>query len=296
MNGRPAAAWEPTLDDPTAPDREPAADRSRDRADDPGLRTRIGATRDAARRLVEAHIELGKAELSDIGRQIGIAVGLVGCAVALLVLTGFFLIVGLALFLGEWLFGSLGWGVLHGSLFFPAVALTAGVAALGIEAGRIARVLLGALAIGIVAAVIFGLALPNAAYAELGRAIAPDTEPGPRPLVVGVSIWAVAFAGAFAVVARRGGIRMILAALVAGAVLGAVVGAFTAIGFSIHVGVAVAVTIAIIAWIALLGADMARTGIDAEALKARFMPTQTIDTTKETLEWLKERMPPGIGS
>ena len=44
------------------------------------------------------------------------------------------------------------------------------------------------------------------------------------------------------------------------------------------------------------GADVARTGIDVEALKNRFYPVQTIDTGKETLEWLQKRMPPGIGS
>ena len=30
--------------------------------------------------------------------------------------------------------------------------------------------------------------------------------------------------------------------------------------------------------------------------QGRFTPTQTIDTSKETLEWLQKRMPPGIGS
>ena len=45
-----------------------------------------------------------------------------------------------------------------------------------------------------------------------------------------------------------------------------------------------------------MGVDVARTGIDIEALKARFYPNQTIDTSKETLEWLQKRMPPGIGS
>jgi hypothetical protein len=42
--------------------------------------------------------------------------------------------------------------------------------------------------------------------------------------------------------------------------------------------------------------DISRTGVDVEALQARFTPTQTIETSKETLEWLQKRMPPGIGS
>ena len=45
-----------------------------------------------------------------------------------------------------------------------------------------------------------------------------------------------------------------------------------------------------------MAADIARTGVDVEALKARFTPTQTIETSKETLEWLQSKMPPGIGS
>ena len=45
-----------------------------------------------------------------------------------------------------------------------------------------------------------------------------------------------------------------------------------------------------------MGLDVRRTGIDVEALKDRFTPTQTIKTSKETLEWLQKRMPPGIGS
>ena len=45
-----------------------------------------------------------------------------------------------------------------------------------------------------------------------------------------------------------------------------------------------------------MAVDVMRTGIDIEALKLRFYPTQSIDTGKETLEWLQKRMPPGIGS
>ena len=41
--------------------------------------------------------------------------------------------------------------------------------------------------------------------------------------------------------------------------------------------------------------DVSRTGIDVEALQQRFIPTQTIETSKETLEWLRRRMP-GNGS
>jgi hypothetical protein len=39
----------------------------------------------------------------------------------------------------------------------------------------------------------------------------------------------------------------------------------------------------------LMGVRVARQGIDAEELKARFWPQVTIDTTKETIEWAKAR-------
>ena len=44
---------------------------------------------------------------------------------------------------------------------------------------------------------------------------------------------------------------------------------------------------------ALAGAFAANGGIDLEALKARYIPQATIDTTKETIEWAQSRMPGG---
>ena len=55
------------------------------------------------------------------------------------------------------------------------------------------------------------------------------------------------------------------------------------------------VALGYLTWIVLMAIDVSRTGIDVEALQARFTPTQTIETSKETLEWLQKRMPPGIG-
>ena len=62
-----------------------------------------------------------------------------------------------------------------------------------------------------------------------------------------------------------------------------------------QVGAAIGVAVGYVAWMALMGPYAARTGIDAEALKNRFTPVQTIETSKETLEWLQKRMPPGTG-
>jgi hypothetical protein len=116
-----------------------------------------------------------------------------------------------------------------------------------------------------------------------------------RPLVVGVVIWAVVgLLGGIVV-----GLRMDGGAAVAafgGAVVGALLGAVSAIDAGANVGVAIGITVGYVAWIAAMAVDVAGTGVDTEALKARFTPTQTIETSKETLAWLQSKMPPGIGS
>ena len=80
-----------------------------------------------------------------------------------------------------------------------------------------------------------------------------------------------------------------------GLLIGVALGAFTAITFGAQAAAGVGIAVGYIGWMAFMGADLARTGIDVEALKLRFTPTQTIETSKETLEWLQKRMPPGIG-
>ena len=87
-----------------------------------------------------------------------------------------------------------------------------------------------------------------------------------------------------------------MGSIVGGTVVGAVVGALTSIDTGPQVGIGIGIAAGYLTWIGLMGLDIARTGVDVEALKARFYPTQTIETSKETLAWLKTRMPPGIGS
>jgi len=57
------------------------------------------------------------------------------------------------------------------------------------------------------------------------------------------------------------------------------------------VGAALGVWVALIAWPVFAGRDLLRTGIDGEAIKQRFMPDQTIELTKETIEWARSRTP-----
>jgi hypothetical protein len=259
--------------------------------------------------------------------------------------------VGTILFLGEWLFGSMGWGVLLGTEALVLVG-TAGVLA-SLHAGRVARSILLAFLAGTVVAILFGTNAPNQLYSLIADQFGEGVDPDVMAFVVGAAIGAVVlgllglllgarggtasgalgglFAGAMigavlgslsgglarlavneasrpmvvgllivgaiaALVglvlgARQGGLTGALTGLVTGFVLGGALGAFTAITFTWHVAIAIGLAVFLGLATALMVADVAPRGIDVEALKARFYPAATIDTTKETIEWAKARIP-----
>jgi len=267
----------------------PAPDPSRP-ADPPGIRRQLAATKAAILGLLHAHIDLAKAEAEEIKGEVARAAGFVAIVIACLILLGFLLPIGAILFAGEWLFGSIGWGLLHGTLFLVAVAVTMGLVAVRVP-GLAVDVVIAAV-IGTVLAIVFALNLPNDLWRRLGDA-ANLGDPSWRPLAVGALAGAVVLAVAGLAVGLRGGGGPMIAGLVGGLVLGALLGAFTAITFGTQAGAAVGVTAGLIAWPSLMGARVARTGIDTEALKARFWPQTTIDTTMETIEWAKARNPLG---
>ena len=262
------------------------------------MRDQIGATREAAKALVLAHIELGKAEASSIAREVGRVAAYGAIAFALVLFALILLVVGAWLSIDEWLLGSMGWGVVHGFLASLSLALALVLMAFGVSARRVGRSLLVALVVGVLIAVALGLDLPNRLYTEIGESAALGVDPGIRPLVVGLLVGGLIglIVGLVAAVRLHasGGGRV--AALIGLTILGVAVGAITAITFGPQVGVGIGITMGLVTWMALMGVDVARTGIDIETLKQRFYPAQTIDTSKETLEWLQKRMPPGIGS
>ncbi len=245
-------------------------------------------------RLVMAHVELAKTEAAEIGSRIAQVAALIGVAIVLVIAALSLLILGSALFLGEWILGSIGWGVLHGVLAFVAIALTCVLVALGIRARRIVGAFATAVILGIVVGVVLGLHLPNQAYAAIGDQALNGIEPGVRPLVVGMIVVGV-LGLLVGLLAGWRAKASIVGTAFAGLLAGVALGAFTAITFVPQAAAGVGIAVGYITWIALMAIDVSRTGIDVEALKARFTPTQTIETSKETLEWLQKRMPPGIG-
>jgi hypothetical protein len=197
--------------DSSKADREPA-----------GLRAQLNAVIGAARRLVGAHVDLAKAEAGEIGAEIGRVALLVGIALGAIFALALLLPIGLLLFLGDLVFGSIGWGVLLGSIVLIDVALLAALVALGVKGSQIWRSLLIALVVGI---------------------------------------------------------------------------ALLAVGIALHLQLrpwgAISIFIALLVWPIVAGYGVSRDGIDTDALKARFYPTQTIETTKETIEWVRARTPLG---
>jgi hypothetical protein len=89
----------------------------------------------------------------------------------------------------------------------------------------------------------------------------------------------------------RAGIGGAIGFAVVGAIVGAAVGGLSAISYGPEVAAALGIAVGLVVWIAL-GALAARSISRAE-LKDRFYPDETIDTTKETIEWVRERTPLG---
>ena len=263
-------------------------------AEAPGLGEQIGATKDSAQQLIGAHIELAKAEFADIADHAKRAAALVGIAIAAGIAAGLLLAVGLPLFLGEAIFGSMGWGILHGVLLLFALALAMAIVALrpGVQA-PVGRPFLLALLIGIAIGVLLGLNLTNRAWAVVGDAVLPGVDAGIRPVVTGVAGLAIIGAIVGLVGAATSGARggAIVGGLVGGAVAGALIGWLTAFAPGPRVGAAIGFAVGLIAWMALMAVGVARGGFDSDALKQRFWPDRTIAVTKETIEWARARMP-----
>jgi hypothetical protein len=258
-----------------------------------GLRAQIAATKDALLALARAHIDLAKAEADEIKGEVARASALAGLAIGAGIVLALFLPIGGFLFLGEWIFGSIGWGLLLGSELLIALAVTAVLVALRIPGlGRDAIV---ALAIAVVVGIVAGVSLFNRLFTQIGESANLAVDPAYRPLLVGVVLVGVIVAIVGLIVGFRAGhtAGSAVGGLFAGLVAGIVFGAFLSIDYGPRIGAALALAAFFVAWVALMLLRLKRQGIDAEQLKRRFWPQETIDTTKESIEWAKERLPRG---
>ncbi len=256
-----------------------------------GLRAQIGATVTAVKRLLSAHVDLAKAEAGDIVGEVKRMVALAGIAIGVVVLAAMLLTIGGVMFLGEWLFGSIGWGVLLGTVLLVDVAVMALLLALDVKAGRVISSLLLATVVGAVVGVVLALNLTNRGWTALGDAVLGAYDPATRTvlLALGVSAVVVGILGFLAGI--RGGLGSAIAGLVVGALVGLAVGGLTVIAIPVNVGAAIGVLVALIAWPVLAARGLLSTGVDGEAIMNRFKPTETINLTKETIEWVRARTP-----
>jgi hypothetical protein len=274
------------------------APRSGDSAtgEPPGLREQIGATFGAGKRLLTAHIDLAKAEAADIAGSVGRMVGLFAVAFVLVLFATTLLAIGGVLFLGEWLFGSIGWGVLLGTVLLIDLALVAALMALDVSGSRIGGSFVIAVAVGVVVGLVLGLDLTHRGWEALAANVASQFDPLERTRNLAVGSLAVIGAILGLIFGlRAGGRDGIIKRAVIGAIVGLLVGAFLgwlgSITIGAQLGAAIGVLVALIAWPVLAGRDLARSGVDGEALKNRFMPSETINLTKETIEWVRARTP-----
>ena len=261
----------------------------------PGLKEQLFATRDAARGLVSAHIDLAKAEIGDTLDEVKRIAVLAGIAFAVLLLAGLLLPIGLALFLGETLFGSIGWGVLHGTLLLVDIGLAC-VLLVVANARGIGAAFLVAVVVGVIVGVVLGLDLTNRGWTLVGDQVAGNIAAGDRPLFVAAGSLAAIGAILGFIAGIRGGLGAAIFGLIAGAIVGALLGALTAVALGPRVGAAIGVAVALLVWPAAMGLRVARQGVDGEEFMSRFWPETTIETTKETIEWVRRRMPLGRGS
>jgi hypothetical protein len=252
----------------------------------------LRATKEALLGLGRAHIDLAKAEADEIKGEVARAAGLAGGALALLLLLAILLPIGGILFTGEWLFGSIGWGLLLGAELLVTVAVSLGIAALRVGAFRRAAII--GLVAGLVAFILLGASLPHELFRLIGNNVTPGIEVGVRPLVIGLAVLAILI-GLIGLVggARVAGVGGAIGGLVAGAVAGGLLGAFLAVDFGWRVGVALGLVVALGTYLAVLAMSVTDGGLDQDKLKARFWPQTTIDTTRETIEWAKARNPRG---
>jgi hypothetical protein len=262
-----------------------------DSGEPPGLRAQFGATFAAGKRLLRAHIDLAKAEMADIMDEVKKMVALIGAAVGILFVAGLLFLIGGLLFLGEWLFGSIGWGVLLGFLLLADVALVLILLALDVKGSRIGSSFAIAAVAGIVVGAVLALNLTHRGWTALGDQVAASYDPQTRAVLLAIVISAAVLGVLVFLLQIRNGIGPAIGGLLGAAVVGVMLGGVTVVEIPIGPAAAIGVLVTFIAWPFLAARDVMRTGVDGEALKKKFTPEETIGLTKETIEWVRARMP-----
>lgn len=328
MNAGPASVL-PAAE--TSGDRSGAAgasgtDTTTEPAAAPGVGKQFGNTRAALIDLVRAHVALLKLEIGEITGQVKTLAMLGGVALALSLLVANLAFTGLFLFLGEWLFGSLGWGLLLGVLLGANIIALVMFNILGVSVRKGLTSLLPALVLGVLVAILLGSnvvrTLALNARDQVLRASGPGLAHDLGPAVVGAIAGAIVLgvlglivgllagdggdaraneqrletAGRpgqpeRAVETQSGGGRTRSAAigLLIGVVVGAILGAVAgSVEFDWRVAVAVGLAVTLIAWL-ILQLVRGRKGLDVKARFDRFRPRESVEMALDTKAWVVEQ-------
>lgn len=275
--GTPAGGSKATGQRPRAPSQPPR----------PGVRGQFGRVRSAASSLANAHIALAKAEFGVIAREAGIIAGLVVGLLALALLLVTLLYTGTWLFLGEWLFGSLGWGILHGALFTICLMVPIGFNLLGVALRTWLAALALAVLVGVLLAVLFASNILRAAALAGAGLLTPSIaiDQGLLAVILGLIVGAILFGilgAAIGARMERAGL-LLLVGVVVGAMVGALLGFIT---FDLPGAVAIAVTLGLFAWLGFSGMLAVRAGIDPKRRFGKLQPRESINALNETRSWL----------
>jgi hypothetical protein len=266
-----------------------SGDARHDGSTSPGLGEAITGVREQLSRLISAHLALLRAELAVLGRELGIIVGLGVAALGLAVLMLILLVVGGLLFLGEWWFGSMGWGIIHGTLLFVALITGIGLNLAGGWTGAYTRGLVVGVLVTVLGSILFASNVLREGAVWAGRELEPivPLEPALLPTLVGLVVGAIVVGILMLIVARATDVPwpgMLAAGLVIGAVIGAILGSVT---FDIQGAVAVSLMLGLLAWPVSAGGLAARRGFDPQGRYAALVPDASISAAKETGEYLK---------
>lgn len=271
---------------------------------EPGVGEAIGGVRAAAMRMLDAHITLLRAELEITGKELGIIAALAGGALVIALLVLGLLYVGGFLFIGEWLFGSMGWGIIHGTLLGVAFI---GFVGINLAGGDVRAYGAGA-AIGLAVTIVLAALLLSNVGNEGGEAVSrwfreelvPDSD-----LPFG-SEWVTSLAG-LAIGAVIGGVIALIVSwraqfghpfglLMTGLAAGGFVGTlYVSTRYDAADGVlGMSIMIGLLTWIVAGILLAARRGFDPEARYANLVPRESITAFESTkafvsAEWERQK-------
>ena len=237
-----------------------------------------------------AHADLLKAELAVSGRDLGVIAGLVLMTISFVVVALLLVAIGTFLFLGEWLFGSMAWGILHGTLFLALLCVPIGINLAGGPAIATIRGVATGLALTLLLWLLFASNVLRDSAVRAGQSLESTVrlEPALLPTLVGLVTGALALGILLAIAGSRRalGVRLGVTGLILGALVGAILGSVT---FDTKGALAIALTVGYVVAIVTSLLVAVRRGFDPERRYERLVPRESIAMAEETKRFLERQ-------